>query len=576
MCKSRFPASAAAKSGQKRTLNNLNMKNTDSHAKQKNENFSGLTNSGYRNALFQTAKVEAVHLKTGQKTVVRIALDTLSNRTYITDAAIRKLGLRAEAVEDVYVSVFGGQNDLEVKTKLVSFGIVENDGNVREIEANTMPLITKSSVMPRITTEAERKLIDTFKKTGSLADDPDDSDGTIDILLGQTYTWEFIIGTKVPVSEKIYLIPTTVGFMLGGELSSEPDYHKWGAEPTFLCLTETHATQPFPDSLAYVASESKLQPDYPDVSQFWDLETIGIKDDAIIHDDDIAQMHFDRTVYKQDGRYFVSLPWIEEKKPLLAVNYDTSLRRFRSLHGRLQKDDQLLKAYQDTIQFQLQEGIIEKVPPGTTVNPVHYIPHHPVVKESSATTKVRIVYDASSRSSKHEKSLNECLNRGPVILPDLCQCLIRFRTHKTAIIADIQKAFLQIAIQPDDRDVTRFLWYDDPEKPSLSNLATYRFCRVPFGVISSPFLLGATITHHLKTENTSFASGLLENVYVDNVITGLDGDDNPVQFYKNAKDVFARAGMNLQEFASNSPKLMQFLPEEDKFKNPVVKVLGLT
>jgi len=151
-----------------------------------------------------------------------------------------------------------------------------------------------------------------------------------------------------------------------------------------------------------------------------------------------------------------------------------------------------------------------------------------------------------------------------------------FRTHKTAIIADIQKAFLQIAIQPDDRDVTRFLCYDDPQKPSMSNLATYRFCRVPFGVISSPFLLGATIKHHLKAENTSFASGLLENVYVDNVITGLDGDDNPVQFYKNAKDVFARAGMNLQEFASNSPKLMQFLPEEDKFKNPVVKVLGLT
>ena len=49
-----------------------------------------------------------------------------------------------------------------------------------------------------------------------------------------------------------------------------------------------------------------------------------------------------------------------------------------------------------------------------------------------------------------------------------------------------------------DRDVLRFLWFDDPNK-SDSGITTYRFCRVPFGLISSPAILNSTIKHHLNT-----------------------------------------------------------------------------
>ena len=41
-------------------------------------------------------------------------------------------------------------------------------------------------------------------------------------------------------------------------------------------------------------------------------------------------------------------------------------------------------------------------------------------------------------------ALNECLHRGPVILEDLCGLLKRFRTHKVALTADIERAFLQV------------------------------------------------------------------------------------------------------------------------------------
>ena len=81
---------------------------------------------------------------------------------------------------------------------------------------------------------------------------------------------------------------------------------------------------------------------------------------------------------------------------------------------------------------------------------------------NKATTKVRIVYDASSKAGSDTSSLNKCLHRGPVILPDLCGLLIRFRMYPIVVLADIEKAFLQVGIQDAERDVTRFLWLRDP------------------------------------------------------------------------------------------------------------------
>ena len=92
---------------------------------------------------------------------------------------------------------------------------------------------------------------------------------------------------------------------------------------------------------------------------------------------------------------------------------------------------------------------------------VHYFPHHPVVRTQRATTKVRIVFDASAKSSAKNLSLNDCLYRGPVMLQDLCGLLMRFRLGKIALLADIEKAFLEIGLQLPDRDVTRFLWLKD-------------------------------------------------------------------------------------------------------------------
>ena len=131
-----------------------------------------------------------------------------------------------------------------------------------------------------------------------------------------------------------------------------------------------------------------------------------------------------------------------------------------------------------------------------------------------------IVYGASAKAKKMNISLNESLYRGPVILGDLCSLLLRFGTHDTAIIADIEKTFLQISFQEPDRDVTRVLWLKDINKPVISsNIDIFRFTRIIFGIVSSQFILAATIVYHLQSKKGPIAKKLMKDLYVDNLIT---------------------------------------------------------
>ena len=160
----------------------------------------------------------------------------------------------------------------------------------------------------------------------------------------------------------------------------------------------------------------------------------------------------------------------------------------------------------------------------------HYIPHHAVFTPAKDTTKVRIVYDASAKTKKTNLSLDECLYRGTVILEDLCGLLLRFRMKRIGIIADIEKAFLQIALEPKERDATRFSWLKNIKQPaSPNNLVTYWFTRIPFGIISSLFLLGATIKHHQKPKDNQPDHHPSEDFYIDNLIIGADNIEEALQ-----------------------------------------------
>ncbi|XP_032238372.1 uncharacterized protein LOC116618592 [Nematostella vectensis] len=122
---------------------------------------------------------------------------------------------------------------------------------------------------------------------------------------------------------------------------------------------------------------------------------------------------------------------------------------------------------------------------------IFYMPHKPVVRANAQTTKVRMVYDASCKPHPLANSVNECMHTGPPLQPLMWDIMIRARMAPHLILGDLEKAFLQIAIKEEDRGAFRFLFnINDKEQH-------FRFARVPFGAEASPFMLGATIHHHL-------------------------------------------------------------------------------
>ena len=242
---------------------------------------------------------------------------------------------------------------------------------------------------------------------------------------------------------------------------------------------------------------------------------------------------------------------------------------------RLAKDPKKLKMYDDVITTQEKQEFIEKVEnPDVTSGTCHYIPHHAVHKESS-TTPIRIVYDCSCRKSSTHPSLNDCLTSGPPILKDLIAILLRFRQHKYGLVADIEKAFLHVSLDEEDRDITRFLWLSDPNDPT-SKFDAYRFKSVLFGATSSPFILNATLDKHLSQYDEPVAEDIKGNIYVDDLVTGVQEEDEAVKYYNRARALMTPVGFNLRSWASNSTSVQTLAAKENLLDGHTeTKVLGI-
>uniref|UniRef100_A0A915ABG9 Reverse transcriptase domain-containing protein n=1 Tax=Parascaris univalens TaxID=6257 RepID=A0A915ABG9_PARUN len=226
---------------------------------------------------------------------------------------------------------------------------------------------------------------------------------------------------------------------------------------------------------------------------------------------------FNESITFKDGRYYCGWPWKEDGGKL-NCNFGLCMGRLKTSLKRLQKDPEPLHAYEKTFDEQLRIRIIEDVTNTQPEVPVYYMPHQAVVRPGRAATKIRIVYDASSRTRKEGHSLNDVLLRGPLLLANLCGVLLRARLAPIFITAYVEKAFLQMGLHDDQRDAVRFIWVKDVTAPvSSTNLGVLRFTRVPFGVISSSSLLNATIQYHLKKKMTEFREEIQDNIYVNNV-----------------------------------------------------------
>lgn len=173
---------------------------------------------------------------------------------------------------------------------------------------------------------------------------------------------------------------------------------------------------------------------------------------------------------------------------------------------------------------------------------VHYLPHHAVIRQDKETSKICIVYDASARS--HGPALNDCLHVGPKFSQKILDILLRFRVHSIALIGDIEKAFLMISVNERNRDALCFLWVRSVTKDPL-DIQVLRFSRVCFGVACSPFLLNAMVRYHIERyqySNPELVEKLLRAIYVDDVISGADQEEDAYQFYLSYKRILREGG----------------------------------
>ncbi|GFV21774.1 integrase catalytic domain-containing protein [Trichonephila clavipes] len=196
------------------------------------------------------------------------------------------------------------------------------------------------------------------------------------------------------------------------------------------------------------------------------------------------------------GRYKEALPWVLDNK-LLSSNKKLAETRLQSTKRKLISTGKF-EEYQDVLDLWLSEKIIEKVN-NNKESFVHYLPHRPVIKENS-TSKIRPVFDASARTND-SPSLNDCLEKGLNFIEVIPIILNSFRKYKIGVIANIEKAFLQIGVREQDRDFFRVMWCD---RENRDHIKIYCHRRLVLGVTSSPFFLKATLNHHLDNARGNF------------------------------------------------------------------------
>ncbi|XP_030760561.1 uncharacterized protein LOC115885714 [Sitophilus oryzae] len=192
---------------------------------------------------------------------------------------------------------------------------------------------------------------------------------------------------------------------------------------------------------------------------------------------------------------------------------------------------------------------MEKVSaPASDEGHFYYLAHHPVVKLSCATTKIRVVFDASAKDSKGQ-SLNDSLLTGEKLQKDIFSILLKFRIDKIVFTAVIKQMYRQIWIEPKHTDYQRILWRFSP----FEDVQDYRLKTVTFGVSSSPFLALRTIQQLIAEGKASFplAAKVLEtDIFVDDVVTGCSSVESALQLQQDLVALCSSGGFELRKWSS--------------------------
>ncbi|XP_055913226.1 uncharacterized protein LOC129946883 [Eupeodes corollae] len=325
------------------------------------------------------------------------------------------------------------------------------------------------------------------------------------------------------------------------------------------------------EKILYKQGSYLSTPDQKDITlceelkRFWEIENGSdlINTEFKFKESELeCEEHFKANVCRFDnGRYQVRLPFKSDSLKL-GESYSQALNRFKSLERRFCKNSSFRQEYTAVVNEFLTLNHMEIAPNVDLSKPHFFLPHHCVVKPSSSTTKMRVVFDGSAKTTTGV-SLNDTLLTGPVIQEDLFSIAVRFRFFAFVFTADISKMYRQIVLHPDDRCFHLILWRENES----DKVKTFQLNTVTYGTASASYLATKTLQQLSLDEGKNFpnaARAVKMDFYVDDLLTGAATLEEALKLKSELIELLARGGFILRKWCSNDNRILEAVDEVDR------------
>lgn len=493
-------------------------------------NISTLHSRGNSQVVLSTAIVHKDEHGHVQK--IRALLDSGSEVTFITEECAQRLRLRRRPG---YVNISGvGKTDAGCTRGAVTLAMESIVDPSFKLSVTALILKKLTNLVPRI--ELDNRSWPQF--SGITLADPDYyQPGRVDLLIGADVFGTLLADGLIPSSNKSPIAQNTrLGWILMGE------------------TIVTNVTS--------ISCNTSIIDDHRNLEDilksFWEVENREPKTTILSADEQACEDHFLQTHSRDStGRFVVRLPLTNNVH--LGESRGIALKRFNSTERRLAAQPELKKQYVD---FMREYSMLNHMVPVRNPPPsAHfYLPHHGVIKQSSSTTKLRVVFDASCKTTSG-LSLNDMQYVGPRLQDNLFDTVLRFRMHRVALSADITKMYRQILVHPDDQDFQRILWREE----SSAVVEEYCLKTVTYGTASAPYLAVRALRQLAVIEQHNFpaaSNAILSSFYVDDLISGSEDINKAIQLRDDLMEVLKRGGFELRKWSSNCPEVIQDLSAE--------------
>lgn len=497
-----------------------------------------------------------VNSKIGGTYALRALVDQGSQGSFISEAAAQLLNLDRTPITG---KISGISNTSVVTTKsMVTLTVHSTKDNASTFQVNAYVLKKLTSLLP-----SREFPQDTWPSSMQLdlADPNFHKPGSIDVLFGAD-VHAYIILEGLHKRDSLIALNSSLGWLISGRVSQT-------------------------DSTAYehntVVMQTKIETDQL-LRRFWEIEENLPHKKPMTELEIQCEEHFKSTHTRNDiGRYIVRLPFKDNPPTNLGDAKPLAISRLLQMEKRFTHKPEFKEEYHKFIKQYESQGHMMMVPEKERVTQkVYYLPHHAVLRPTSLSTKLRVVFDGSAAPEKG-KSLNDELLIGPPLQQDVRDLITRWRQHKICLVADIRQMYRQILTSNEDVDYQRILWRESPTQP----INEYRLLTVTYGTSCAPFLAIRTLHQLAEDEKNDFpteAEILKSDFYMDDLLTGASTTEAAVMLQKGVTELLARGGFPLHKWSSNSKIVLSQIPSGEKDSQSAVnikvedtiKTLGIT